>query len=194
MRTKLARYLDVSRASASRLVEWWIDRRWLDFVAAVAMVATHYALAQKWSVLDVFSFTEAADRRQAYTAAAILVGLIGAFSGVGIAQLASSKTREIERLKELHAEELVSNWLSIYRGALLAGLAAIFCLVLDVKGNKWGTSWAPWMFETAVIFAVFKFARLGELFRPVITSNLRSEDDDVAPPLTFNDNWDQKAS
>lgn len=184
---------DWLKDALSSLVAWWIDRRWLDFTLVLVLVGAHYFASEKWSKLDVFGFTEAADRRQAYAAAAILVGLIGAFSGVGIAQLASSTSRRIDKLKELHADELVANWLSIYRGALLSGLVAIICLVLDVKANDWGTKWAPWMFEAGVVFSVLKFARLGELFRPVITSNLRSEDEEApGPELAFNKDWGKK--
>lgn len=176
---------------------FWIDHRRLDLPLAILLGAVHLAVVQKLGYLDLWGPTVSAERRQAYSAATLLVGLIGAFSGVGIAQLASTRTPAIQKLKKTYSKDLVANWLSIYRGALLAGLISILCLLIDVQASHRGRAVAPWLFEVGVFFAVVKFVRLGELFAPVVASGLQddeeSDDSALEPAAEFDPDWNRQS-
>ncbi|MGS0563117.1 hypothetical protein [Microbacterium aurugineum] len=157
--------------------DFWIDRIWLDYVIAAAIVGAHLLLILWWPWLDVLAAASAPDRRAVYSAAAIVVSLLGSFSAVAIGQLGSAKGERADTLREAGGADLARNWRSVFRTALLCALIAIFGLLLDPSNPPAVTATSPqpltpeiirWIFEAGLVLAVVRFVRLSALFVEVL--------------------------
>ncbi|SDP11916.1 hypothetical protein SAMN04487788_2191 [Microbacterium testaceum StLB037] len=158
--------------SAAR--DLWLDRIWVDYPLSVAVVAVHLAVVGLWPWLDVLGTASAPDRRAVYSAAAIVVSLLGSFSAVAIGQMSSAKGARADALREAGGPDLAKNWRSIFRTALLCALVALTALLLDPSVPP-VTNEPPltpvivrWVFELALVLAVVRFLRLSALFVEVM--------------------------
>lgn len=157
--------------------DFWIDRIWLDYVIAAAVVGAHLLAIQLWPWLDVFAAASAPDRRAVYSAAAIVVSLLGSFSAVAIGQLSAAKGERADDLRNAGGTDLARNWRSVFRTAMLCALIAIIALLLDPSVPPAVTATTPkevapeiirWVFEAALILAIVRFVRLSALFVEVL--------------------------
>lgn len=163
--------------AAAGVRDFWIDRIWLDFLIAAAIVGVHLLLIQRWPWLDILAAASAPDRRAVYSAVAIVVSLLGSFSAVAIGQLSSAKGERADMLREAGGADLARNWRSVFRTALLCALIAIFGLLLDPSSPPAVTATNPqpvtpeiirWIFEAGLILAIVRFVRLSALFVEVL--------------------------
>lgn len=189
------------RKAMERIRDFWIDRIWLDYFIAAAIVGVHLLLIQWWPWLDILAAASAPDRRAVYSAVAIVVSLLGSFSAVAIGQLSSAKGERADMLREAGGADLARNWRSVFRTALLCALIAIFGLLLDPSSPAAVTAASPqpltpeiirWVFEAGLILAIIRFVRLSALFVEVLeVASLGSSDAPVklaAPPVP-DPNW-----
>lgn len=157
--------------------DFWIDHIWIDYVIAAAIVGAHFALALTWPWVDLLGGASAPDRRAVYSAAAIVVSLLGSFSAVAIGQLSSAKGGRADALREVGGLDLAKNWRSIFRTALLCALVALTALLLDpsippVLAANAEPPPVPgvirWLFEVTLMLAIVRFVRLSALFVEVM--------------------------
>jgi hypothetical protein len=186
------------RALASSIRDFWFDHLWIDLLIAAALVGTHLAIVLLTGRLDILSVASLDERRGLYSASAVVVSLIGAFSGVAIGQVASGKGARIRALKSAAAKPLANSWRSIYMAAIASACLALLCLAIDVKGREGGAA-APfvmrWLFEFGLIYCVAKFVRLMALFHPIIESSAKDDAESEAgpkPALVPSPNWRDK--
>lgn len=167
----------------ARLQDWWIDHVWADTLAVFALVGAHFVLVARTDRFDVLSWITAQDRRGVYAAAAVVVSLTGALSGVAVSQLSSAKGERAIALKKQVGTELASNWRSVYKGAMVSAMLAILALILDGTNNPpvegHNSAVAIWIFEFGLLLGFSKFFRLTALFHPLIVASVR---DDVEGP------------
>jgi hypothetical protein len=152
---------------------FWIDHLWLDWAAAGLMIGVHVVLILRVPGFDFFAYADLGERRGLYSSSAVVVSLLGAFSGVVIGQASSGKGSRITALKKHGAAILADNWRGIYLAAIFAALTALACLLVDVQ-NAGVAPPVPlavrWIFEFALIACGIKFLRLTAIFHPIIES------------------------
>ncbi|MBS1896965.1 MAG: hypothetical protein JSS88_06240 [Actinobacteria bacterium] len=157
--------------------DFWIDRIWLDYIIAAGIVGAHLLALQWWPWVDIFAAASAPDRRAVYSAAAIVVSLLGSFSAVAIGQLSSAKGERADRLREAGGADLARNWRSVFRTAMLCALIGIVALLLDPSVPPAVTAANPqnpapeiirWVFEAGLVLAIVRFVRLSALFVEVL--------------------------
>lgn len=172
------------RAVRDRLRNLWIDRLWSDLAIVAVIVLIHAVLVVVLPVTDILGNALAADRRATYSAAAVVVSLLGSLSSVAISQLGSAKGARATALKTQAAETLARNWRSIFRAGMLSAVLAIVALLMDPSRVTSGV--VPvvvrWVFEAGVLFALVKFMRLSALFYEVITLTSRSAGEEEEQP------------
>jgi hypothetical protein len=154
------------RAVRDRVRNLWIDRLWSDLAIVAVIVLIHAILVVVLPVTDILGNALASDRRATYSAAAVVVSLLGSLSSVAISQLGSR------------------NWRSIFRSGMLSAVLAIVALLMDPSRVTSGVMpvVVRWVFEAGVIFALVKFMRLSALFYEVITLTARSAGEDEERP------------
>ncbi|MEC5185486.1 hypothetical protein RCH12_002963 [Cryobacterium sp. MP_3.1] len=183
-----------AKAFSGVVRDFWIDHLWVDSAVALGLVALHAALVTFYPVTDVFGNAQPADRRAVYSSAAIVVSLLGSFSGVAIGQLGSAKGARTTALKKQGGQILARNWQSIFRTAMLAALVALMALLIDpsVPSAGWGFVLVRWVFEFALLLAILKFVRLSSLFFEVInltTQEAAEAEEKLAEAPRPNPNW-----
>ena len=183
------------KAFVSSARDYWFDHLWVDLLFSGLVVGGHLTIVTLSGRLDVLSLASLDERRGLYSASAVVVSLIGAFSGVAIGQVASGKGARIRALKSAAAKPLANSWRSIYLAAILAAFMALLCLAVDVKAREGGAA-APfvarWLFEFGLVYCGTKFVRLMALFHPIIESSAKDDaESDVGPKpaLVPNPNW-----
>lgn len=186
------------RACGRKIRAFWLDRLWVDFGVAAAIVSLHFVLTRFWPTTNVLGHAIPADRRAVYTAAAIVVTLLGSFSSIAISQLGSAKGARIDALKAQGVSILGKNWRSIFRAGLLSAMISLFALSVDSSDvNAPVTFPIWWAFEAGVILAVVKFVRLSSLFTEIMEISALSgaEPDDVlADAPEINPDWRNRAA
>jgi len=177
---------------------FWIDHLWVDPSVAAILLGIHMALVWGYPVADLLGNALPADRRSAYSSAAIVVSLLGSFSSVAISQLSAAKGVRADALRRQGAESLARSWRSVFRVGMVAAVVAILCLLVDpsvVVVNALPVV-ARWTFEFCVFLATMKFLRLSALFFEVITLAARGSEDDLVevrgPALKAVPDWPQK--
>ena len=80
------------------------------------MLAAHLALVVFTGKFDVLGWASGSDRRAVYSAAAVVVSVIGTLSGIAVGQLGSSKGDRTSALKRDAGRKLAASWRSIFRG------------------------------------------------------------------------------
>ena len=181
--------------------DFWIDRIWLDYGIAVAIVGVHFVAAQAWPWVDIVGGASTPDRRAVYSATAIVVSLLGSFSAVAIGQLSSARGARADALREAGGTDLAKNWRSIFRTALLCALIALTALLIDpsippaLPANA-EPPLAPiiirWLFEVALVLAIVRFIRLSALFVEVMEVASMGDaggSSELADPPTPNPDW-----
>jgi hypothetical protein len=186
------------KALASSIRDFWFDHLWIDLLIAAAIVGAHLATVMLTGQLDILGVAALDERRSLYSASAVVVSLIGAFSGVAIGQVASGKGARIRALKSAAARPLADSWRSIYLAAIASACLALLCLAIDVKGLEGGAA-APfimrWLFEFGLVYCIAKFVRLMALFHPIIESSAKDDaesDAGLKPALVPSPNWRDK--
>lgn len=186
------------KALASSIRDFWFDHLWIDLLIASAIVGAHLATVMLTGQLDILGVAALDERRSLYSASAVVVSLIGAFSGVAIGQVASGKGARIRALKSAAARPLADSWRSIYLAAIASACLALLCLAIDVKGLEGGAA-APfimrWLFEFGLVYCIAKFVRLMALFHPIIESSAKDDAESDAgpkPALVPSPNWRDK--
>jgi predicted Co/Zn/Cd cation transporter (cation efflux family) len=188
------------RTAPSAIRDFWIDHLWVDSAVVIVILGAHIMLVILYPVFDVFGHALPGDRRAVYSSTAIVVSLLGSFSGVAIGQLSSAKGSRANALRAQGANLLADNWRSIFHAAILSALLAIVALLLDPSVAN--TSVVPvvvrWVFEAGLIFAVVKFLRLSALFYEIITvasiSSAEPEHETRAAAPTADQNWSKRAA
>ncbi|WP_143459206.1 hypothetical protein [Leifsonia sp. ALI-44-B] len=186
------------KAMSSGIRDFWLDHIWTDLVIAGALVTIHLLCVGTWSQVDILGAALPADRRSVYSATAIVVSLLGSFTGIAIGQLSSAKGNRADALRSQGADILARNWRSVFRAAMLSALVAIIALLLDPSKSPEG--WLPvavrWAFELTLLIAVVKFVRLSSLFFEVLMVAAKSAEDDkpnkLAPAPEVSKYWANK--
>lgn len=200
MREKSEGALSKLKGVSGSIRDFWIDHLWVDLAFAAAIIVAHMVLVLTIPLTDVLGNALPADRRGAYSSAAIVVSLLGSFSSVAISQLSAAKGARADALRRQGAEDLARSWRSVFRTGMVAAVAAIFCLLVDpsVVTSAWLPVAARWIFEFCVALSTVKFFRLSALFYEVITLASRdsgeSDAEDLAPGLKPVPDWNKKAS
>jgi hypothetical protein len=177
--------------------DYWIDHRWVDLLLTSVLIAVHYSLIFFAAGFDFFAYAAVEERRAMYSASAVVVSLLGAFSGVVIGQASSGKGDRLMALKKNGGDELAANWRGIYLAAIFAAISALFCLLVDVGSPGVAIhvpSLARWVFEGALLLCALKFIRLTAIFEPIIASSARDDaEKDASPPdaPVMHPKWDQ---
>lgn len=178
--------------------DFWIDHLWVDLVITAAFLAAHLTLVLAFPVTDILGNALPADRRAAYSAAAIVVSLLGSFSAVAIGQLSSAKGARADALRTHGGVTLAANWRSIFRAGLLAAVTAILALLVDpsVASAELLPFIARWVFEATMVLAVVKFFRLSSLFSEVIKVASKSasepEEEALADAPVARPGWNKR--
>lgn len=160
--------------TAGAVRDFWVDHLWLDYVIAASLLGLHLAGVIWWQWPDPLGAASAPDRRAVYSAAAIVVSLLGSFSAVAIGQLSSAKGARADALREVGGTDLAKNWRGIFRTAMLCALVALFALLLDPSIPSTAPEPEPtpiiirWIFEACLLLAVVRFVRLSALFVEVL--------------------------
>lgn len=175
--------------------EWWIDHLWIDLVLVVLVTGAHGLVVALTGRFDVLGWLPATDRRGVYSAAAIVISLVAALSGVAVGQTGSAKGSRIAHIKREAGDQLAATWRSIYRGALTAALIAVMALALDSTARHpqgYNGNVARWAFEFGLGLAIMKFLRLSTLFHATLLGAARDDADDdnrLAEAPTFDEDW-----
>ena len=177
---------------------FWIDRIWLDYLIAGLPVGLYYVGVVSWSWLDVFSWAAPTDRRSVYSAAAVVVSLLGSFSSVAIGQLSSARGERADLLRRAGGRDLSRNWRSVFRAALLCALVALGALLVDPSSpdSAGCVSMAfRWLFQVSLALAVVRFVRLSALFVDVL--DVASSDGEVdvnreVPSPVVDPKWESR--
>jgi hypothetical protein len=192
------------RAITARLRDFWIDHIWLDYVVAGLLLGVHVIAIQRWQWLDVFDSALPQDRRAVYSAAAVVVSLLGSFSAVAIGQLSSAKGERADLLREVGGADLARNWRSIFRSAMMCALIALSALLLDpsmaaaaspadqLHWNVIVPISVRWLFEASLILMIVRFMRLSALFVEVLgiaSMGDSNVSDELAGPPTPTPGW-----
>lgn len=187
--------MKLARALTSSVRDFWFDHLWIDLVLAAGLVAAHLVVVVTTGNLDILAVASLDERRSLYSSSAVVVSLMGAFSGVAIGQVASGKGARIRALKSAAARPLADSWRSIYLAAIASACLALLSLAVDVKGLEGGTP-APfvtrWLFELGLVYCGVKFFRLMTLFHPIIESSAKDDaesDSGPKPALVPTPNW-----
>lgn len=184
----------------SAVRNFWIDHLWVDSAALAVILGAHIVLVILYPVFDLFGHALPGDRRTVYSSTAIVVSLLGSFSGVAIGQLSSAKGSRADALRGQGGHLLADNWRSIFHAAILSALLAIVALLLDpsVANTSVVPVIARWAFEAGLVFAVVKFLRLSALFYEIITvasiSSAEPEYEVRAAAPTADPNWSKRAA
>jgi|GEM_PF-5799516 len=179
----------------SAVRDFWIDHLWFDAAVAGVLLIAHMVLVWLLPAVDLLGNALPADRRSAYSSAAIVVSLLGSFSSVAISQLSAAKGARADALRQQGAKDLARSWRSVFRVGMIAAVVAILCLLVDpsVVVVSVVPVVARWAFEYCVFLATMKFLRLSALFFEVITLASRGSepemDDGRAPALTVVPGW-----
>ncbi|MCC3275427.1 hypothetical protein LJ753_06030 [Arthrobacter sp. zg-Y20] len=184
------------------MVRWiadaWVDHIWIDAFAACLILVGHVALVLTTSGFDFLGYASTAERRGLYSSAAIVVSLLGAFSGVVIGQAAAGKGDRMKMLKKAGGKPLADNWRSIYLAAITAAAASLAAMAIDVE--KPGVAVGAvliirWVFEVALLYTVLKFLRLVVLFHPIIESSSLDDselDEKLSDAAEVTPKWAQR--
>lgn len=158
----------------STVKNYWVDHRWIDPAIAAFLLIIHFCALILSAGFDFFSYASVEERRALYSASAVVVSLLGAFSGVVIGQASSGKGDRMIALKKYGGGALAANWRGIYLAAIFAAVSALFCLLVDVKTTGVATLVPPiarWVFEGTLLLCGVKFLRLTAIFEPIIASS-----------------------
>ncbi|MFJ6454002.1 hypothetical protein [Paenarthrobacter sp. NPDC091669] len=175
--------------------DYWIDHLWLDILLSCFVVGVHVMLTISASGYDFMSYASRDERRALYSSTAVVVSLLGAFSGVAIAQASSGKGERVTTLKKHGAKSLANNWRSIYLSAIFAAAMALTCLAVDLEGGgiaAWLPIFARWIFEYSLVLCGVKFLRLISIFHPIIESAALDDaekSDEKAPAVELHAKW-----
>lgn len=163
--------------ATSAVRAFWLDHIWSDFVLAVLLILTHAIVIHFWSPADLLGNAAPADRRSVYSAAALVVSLLGSFSAVAISQLSNAKGDRAAALKQQAGDQLARNWRSIYRWSMLAALLALVALLIDPSTHTEAVApvIARVAFEFGMVISIVKFVRLSALFFEIL--NVATLDD-----------------
>lgn len=166
------------------LRDYWLNHLWVDVALVSILVGAHGVAVMLWPFTDLFGLAIPADRRAVYSSAAIVVSLLGSFSGVAIGQLGSAKGPRTSALKRQAGGTLVRNWQAVFITAMLAASVALLALLIDpsVAGVSVVHVAVRWVFEFVMLLAVVRFVRLSTLFREVMSVATR-EGGEAEPEL-----------
>lgn len=140
----------------------------IDLLAAAVATAGYFTISHLWlPSISVLAIADLQQRLAVYAAGAGIMSLIAGFSGTAIAQYGSSSGPVVESLRLHHGRVIRKNWLSIVRWLLVS---AVLCLVAMSIDTKTSPRYSDYVFALALVLAIFKFVRLGFLFRLIMTA------------------------
>jgi hypothetical protein len=149
-------------AAWQRLEDLWLDRPWIDWLAACVVAGSHAAIVELAKHGDLLSWPQRIQRISGYAAVAGAVSLIAGLTTMAISHFAGAQGDRIVWLRAGQAKLLRRNWLSALRTPLLVALISITMIFIDTKDKP---SAARFVFEGAVVLAVIRFSRMTFIFR-----------------------------
>lgn len=146
------------------------ERPYLDTILAGGLTVAHWLILERW--FDPWSGIDQAVRMVIYQTGAGVVAVVASLAAVGIATGGAGERRQA--LRRLYGPELRRNWRSLLLLSVVASISSVVAMVAD--GND--QSWAPYLFEFAVLWTLLRMLRMVWL----IDSLLALEDADLMTP------------
>lgn len=147
------------------------ERPLVDTLLAAALAAAHFVVATRFlAALDPWAKVSADDRQLIFQTGAGVVAIVAALTAVGMAVGGTGERARAVRL--LYGRELRRNWRALVYVSALAPAVVLAAQVAE--GNS--ASWAPYLFEFAVLWTVLRLVRLAWLTQRL----MEAEDLDLA--------------
>jgi len=154
--------------SRLKLFSYWSQHPGVDLVLAVTPVVAHGIFVWHFGGGNLLAWASGSQRTDTYAAGAAVSALVAGFTGTAIAQYGSSSGPLITWLRAVHGSKIRKNWLSITKWLMVAAVLCVFSMAMD--GGDSSPKGSNWIFETAFLIAIAKFARLVYLFDLIMTS------------------------
>lgn len=147
------------------------ERPLADTLAAAVLATVHFMMATRLvEALDPWSSVGPDDRQLIFQTGAGVVAIVAALTAVGMAVGGTGERARAVRL--LYGRELRRNWRALVYVSALAPAVVLAAQVAE--GNS--ASWAPYLFEFAVLWTVLRLVRLAWLTQRL----MEAEDLDLA--------------
>lgn len=146
------------------------DRPIVDTLAAAAVALLHAMVLVRWA--DPWSAVSSSDRMTIFASGAAVVAVVAALAAVGMA--AGGNGPRAQAIRKHHAPELRRNWRALVLVSAVSPCVVILAQVVEANGE----TWAPYVFEFAVLWTLIRMARLAWL----IEALTKAEDLDISEP------------
>jgi hypothetical protein len=153
------------RRFLDRLIGYWSDSPWLDYLSSLSVVGTHLLVIIYFNHGDILSWSSLDQRIAIYGSGAAIVSIIGGLSAIAITVYVAADGVRARAVRAYYHMELRANWRALFVGV---GLSAGACLVAQVLDSDKDPLSSRVLFEMAMTFAVCRFLRLVWLFDALV--------------------------
>ncbi|MFJ9079462.1 hypothetical protein ACIRO3_30125 [Streptomyces sp. NPDC102278] len=170
------------------VIDKWAERAWTDYLIAVIVIGAHLLIVRGCGSGDWLTWIGTTQRTDMYAAATGVVSAIGGLSAIAIAIYTTANGERLRAVRQQRHGELRRTWRSLLQGTALACLLILTAFSLDRDKDPLS---ARFIFEYAMVFAAFRFARFVWLFDGIMAvsdADLVEEGPSVAVPAR-DPNW-----
>lgn len=162
------------------VMDRWTDHPSADLLATLIIAGSHFAVVKVYRHGDILSWPSTDGRIATYAAGAGVMSLIAGFTGTAIAQYGSSSGRIIDALRKSFGAKIRHNWIDITKWLLASAILCIIAMSLDRESGTYGSQW---VFEFALVIAIFKFGRLLFLFGLILDATDKQGTQPASPEI-----------
>lgn len=169
------------------ITDFWSEKLWLDYVAAVLVVSIHAIFIHVSGSGDWLLWIKSDQRIGVYGTAATIISAIGGLSAIAITVYIAVDGKRARAAKALYEAELRRNW----RGLLGAtGFTAVLCLLAQAIDTDGDPRKARFVFEFAISLAIIRFFRLLWLFDWMMRVSVPDSNETQQPPTPeYDSSW-----
>lgn len=151
--------------SMPRLVDFWSETTWTDYVATALIVAPYF-IATKFAHGGDWLASISADQRLAlYGTGATIVSIVGGLSVIAITIYITANGVRVRTVRATHGKSMRRNWRALFIGL---GLSSLSCLAAQAIDGDHDPLSSRVLFVAAMVFAVWRYLRLLWLFDALI--------------------------
>ena len=152
-------------SESNRLVDYWSDATWLDYVITGAMVVPYFLVTSLLGHGDWLRQISVDQRLAVYGTGATIISIVGGLGAVAVTIYIAADGERARAVRASQNRYLRRNWRALFVGLGVSALACLAAQAIDVKHDAMSSRI---VFVAAIVFAAWRFVRLVWLFDAMI--------------------------
>jgi hypothetical protein len=148
-----------------KVIDFWSQATWVDYAATAVVVTPYFIITSIVGHGDWLRWISADQRLAVYGTGATIISIFGGLCAVAITIYVTIDGKRAQAIRARHNRDLQRNWRSLFIGLGLSALACLAAQAIDVRHDPLSSRI---VFVAAMIFAIWRFARLIWLFDALI--------------------------